>query len=364
MEQTHSFYGRTSREALAAVKHGLGDDAVIITTRERPDDPARRFEVEAVRGTPSSYSQSPSYASAPSYAAAPSYASAPQPRFVQLPSTPAAHATPFANDSALLPPRGAAGAGVEHKVLEQLEKASIDPTVRARLYDRSRRLQLSGSDAVEAMQKAIGELVVGTVSPWQTALGQRRILGFVGPTGSGKTTTIAKVAAQALLQRRKVALITTDTFRVGASFHLARYGEIMGLSTYVAETEAELLTAVEHARGADLVLIDCAGRSPRALRDGINLHVVKGIEVHLVVPATASAAQLTLWRQRHKSDEPVAVIATKLDEADGVTELGGIITTAALLGLPLAATADGQTVPDDIAAFDPAVLWRRLSGQR
>ncbi len=281
---------------------------------------------------------------------------------------PALQAQPVSlNDGGLLsPPRGAGVVEqrLEQRVLEQLEKAALDPVVRARLLDRCRRLQLGGGEAVESLQRAIGELVVAAPTPWQTTLGQRRVLGFVGPTGGGKTTTIAKVAAQGLLQRRRVALITTDTFRVGAAQQLARYGEIMGLSTYVAENERELIDAVDHARSADLILIDSAGRSPRALHDGVSLHVVNGIEIHLVAPATASAAQLTAWRQRHRNDSPTSLIATKLDEAEGPGELGALINCAALLGLPLAATADGQTVPDDIAAFDGAALWRRLGGNR
>ena len=348
------------------MKRTLGDDAVIIATRERRDDPARRFEIEAARGESSASTSLPVAPAAPAAA-----------RYITPPAMPPAPRTPkaplsslatttnepmSASMSALLPPRGAGA--VDNRVLENLERAGLDAMVRARLLDRCRRLQLSGSEPVEALRKTIDEIATPTLAPWQTTIGQRRLVGFVGPTGAGKTTTIAKVAAQALLHRRRVALITTDTWRVGATQHLARYGEIMGLATYVAENEDELLDAVDHARAADLVLIDSAGRSPRSLRDGVQLHIVKGVEVHLVVPVTASAAQLGTWRTRHRSDDPCALIATKLDEAEGLQEVGGVLNSAAILGLPLAATADGQTVPDDIAPFDSATLWRRLGGQR
>jgi flagellar biosynthesis protein FlhF len=370
MDQQQSFYGRTSREALAAVKRSLGDDAVIIATRERRDDPARRFEIEAARGEVVTTSPvSPALPAAARFISPPSTPATPRPSKA-LPDQAAAASSATATMaslmsstmSALLPPRGAGA--LDHRVLENLERAGLDALVRARLLDRCRRLQLSGSEPVEALRKTIDELASATLAPWQTTVGQRRLVGFVGPTGAGKTTTIAKVAAQALLHRRRVALITTDTWRVGATQHLARYGEIMGLPTYVAENEDELLDAVDHARAADLVLIDSAGRSPRSLRDGVQLHVIKGIEVHLVVPVTASAAQLGTWRTRHRSDDPSALIATKLDEAEGLQEVGGVLNSAAILGLPLAATADGQTVPDDIAPFDSATLWRRLGGQR
>jgi len=345
MELHQSFYGRTTREALAAVRETLGDDAVIIRTNERRDDPARRFEVEAVSGESDAPGREPARAT------------------VQLPrATTKAPGMPSSSSSPLLPPRGAGP--VDHRLLENLDRAGLDATVRARLVDRARRIQLTGVEGATGLQMALSELVAGTTAPWITAPGYRRFLAFVGPTGGGKTTTIAKVAAQALLLRRRVALITTDTWRVGATQHLARYGEIMGLPTYVAENEHELVRAVDHARDCDLVLIDTAGRSPRSLREGVRLRAVRELEVHLVVPATASASQLGSWRARHRADEPAAIIATKLDEAEPFQDIGGLLNAAAILGLPVAGVADGQTVPDDISPFDGAALWRRLGSAR
>lgn len=264
--------------------------------------------------------------------------------------------------SPLLPPRGTAVS--ENKPLEQLERAGLDPVVKVRLVERALRLQRSGEHASTSLRTAFSELLAPAPAPWQVPGDTRRIIGLVGPTGAGKTTTLAKIAAQGLLAKRRVALITTDTWRVGAAQHLTRYGEIMGIPSYVVSSEGELGHAVQHARGHDLILIDTAGRSPRSLRDPISLRGIPGVETHLVVPVGLSSSQLANVRLRHRDDDVVAMICTKLDETEGLQEVAALMNVAATLGLPLAATADGQGVPDDVTAFDSAALWRRLGGTR
>jgi flagellar biosynthesis protein FlhF len=138
----------------------------------------------------------------------------------------------------------------------------------------------------------------------------------------------------------------------------------MGIPSYVVSSEGELGHAVQHARGHDLILIDTAGRSPRSLRDPISLRGIPGVETHLVVPVGLSSSQLANVRLRHRDDDVVAMICTKLDETEGLQEVAALMNVAATLGLPLAATADGQGVPDDVTAFDSAALWRRLGGTR
>jgi len=230
--------------------------------------------------------------------------------------------------------------------------------------ERALRLQRVGESPLTALRTAFLELLGTAPAPWHLEGQARRVVALVGPTGAGKTTTLAKIAAQAVIEKRRVAMITTDTWRVGAAQHLTRYGEIMGVSTYVAASDEELASAIHHARAYDLVLIDTAGRSPRSLRDPVQWRNFQGVEVHLVVPVGTSAAQMTAIRQRHHHDAPVAVICTKLDEVDAAHGASGTVNAAALLGLPIAATNDGQTVPDDVAAFDAGALWRRLGGAR
>ena len=128
--------------------------------------------------------------------------------------------------------------------------------------------------------------------PGRTDEQDRRVVALVGPTGVGKTTTIAKIAARALLESGlRVALITVDTYRIGACEHLGRYGEIMGVKTQVARDATSLAAAVARA-DADLVLIDSAGRSDAetiANQMGL-LRAAPGVEMHLVLSAASGRA--------------------------------------------------------------------------
>ncbi len=112
---------------------------------------------------------------------------------------------------------------------------------------------------------ALGRVVKSCPPPWEVPeLGgkKRRVIALVGPTGVGKTTTLAKIAARALLDhRRKVALLTFDTYRIGAAEQIAHYGNLMDLPTFVARDRSELCTALSRCQDAELVLIDTAGRS-------------------------------------------------------------------------------------------------------
>jgi flagellar biosynthesis protein FlhF len=375
---------------MAAARRTLGDDAVIITVRERPGDPHRRYEIDATRGEP----DDPPLRGArtrvdgghgSARARAPVPRSSESPRTLPLPSLPLSRqlgeSVGVANHvddedaqpqhplhlapTPLLPPRDVSTKDANStSMLERLDRAGLDPMVRGRLIERARRLQRVGEAPTMALRTAFIELMGQSPAPWHVDDGERRVLAFVGPTGVGKTTTVAKVAAQAILARRRVAMITTDTWRVGAAQHLSRYGEIMGVSTYVAHDEGELSAALQHARGFDLTLIDSAGRSPRVQRDPIRWRAMANVEVHLVVPTSTSTTQLAAIRRRHKDDDPVALIATKRDETEDLEDVSCLINAVALLGLPIAATADGQTVPDDIAAFDSASLWRRMGATR
>ena len=312
VDQTQSFFGATAREALSAVKHAIGDDAVILDTREVLTRGHRRYEVRV---------------------------SSPQQELLSPPRAPFSsthHQTPD-ND--------------------------LPPTVARRLFERCRRIETTGATSTAAFEQALGELVSVVRPPWESTT-TRRVIAFIGPTGGGKTTTLAKVAAQGLLANKKVALVTTDTWRVGAVQHLARYAEILGVPCYVAGNDGELQRALLHARGVDLLLIDTAGRSPADAvdtREAARLRLVPQAEAVLVVPASTPEKQLLRLRSRFASFDPLALAVTKVDEGEGEGG-GGVVGCAALLGLPLCALTDGQDVPDHIHAVSARSLLARLSG--
>ncbi len=175
-------------------------------------------------------------------------------------------------------------------------------------------------------------------------------IALVGPTGVGKTTTIAKLAAAYKLRRgQRVGLITTDTFRIAAVEQLRTYASIISVPLRVVMSPAEMASACRAMADCDVVLIDTAGRSPR---DGQRveelsayLAAAKPHETHLVLSATAGLSALRSAASGFSTVGPDRVLFTKLDEAENV---GTVISMVHLLGLPLSFVTTGQEVPDHI----------------
>jgi flagellar biosynthesis protein FlhF len=189
---------------------------------------------------------------------------------------------------------------------------------------------------------------------------RQRIIVLVGPTGVGKTTTIAKLAARAKINdRRRVGLITLDTFRIAAVDQLEKYAEIIGLPLIVATTPRELAAAVDDfaARDTDVIFVDSAGRSHRdelkmaELREF--LAVVPGAEVHLVLSTTTHGKTILSVASRFAGIGFHKVILTKVDET---ISFGSLVNALVSIGKPVSFMTDGQNVPDDIVASDPERL--------
>ncbi|MEX0712127.1 MAG: flagellar biosynthesis protein FlhF [Pirellulales bacterium] len=205
---------------------------------------------------------------------------------------------------------------------------------------------------------------IAVAGPIRCTPGQRRLVALVGPTGVGKTTTIAKLAAHYRLRERlRVGLITVDTYRIAAVEQLRTYADIIDLPMKVVSTPREMRQAVETMAGLDLVLLDTAGRSPK---DEVKLQELKAFlteaaadEVHLVLSSVASAGALERTAARFASVGTTALVLTKLDEATG---LGNLLPLLRSSKLPLSYLTDGQNVPDDIAAADPHRLARIVLG--
>ncbi|RUO79807.1 flagellar biosynthesis protein FlhF [Idiomarina tyrosinivorans] len=186
------------------------------------------------------------------------------------------------------------------------------------------------------------------------------IVALVGPTGVGKTTTIAKLAAR-YVQRHgmdKVALVTTDTFRIGASEQLQTYGRIIGCPVKVARDGRELADALLQLRDKSLVLIDTAGMGQRDQR--LNQQLAKlmnssrlAIRPYLVVAATAQTRVLNDTVKQFKQLPLAGCIFTKVDEC---LSLGESISAAIEHGLPISYLTDGQQVPEDIRPAEAGYL--------
>jgi flagellar biosynthesis protein FlhF len=206
------------------------------------------------------------------------------------------------------------------------------------------------------------EADVPVTGPIRVTPGRRRLVALVGPTGVGKTTTIAKLAAiYRLKEKRKVGLITVDTYRIAAVEQLRTYADIIDLPMQVVSTPREMREALRRLEGLDLILMDTAGRSPR---DEIKIQELKSFlteaaadEVHLVLSSVAGSRTLELTADRFAAVGTTGLICTKLDEATGLGNLLGVIRKS---GLPLSYLTNGQNVPDDIETATPERVARLL----
>lgn len=179
---------------------------------------------------------------------------------------------------------------------------------------------------------------------------QQKIVTFIGPTGVGKTTTAAKIASEQILhQKQKTALLTVDTFRIGAVEQLRTYAKIMEVPLKVVSTAPELRQAIEGLSDYDLLLIDVGGRSQRDEMQMFELkelfHRQEGIEHLLVLSATTKDVDLKEITRRFGELPISSVVFTKLDES---TTYGSLFNHVIRFKKPISFLTTGQKVPEDL----------------
>ena len=177
------------------------------------------------------------------------------------------------------------------------------------------------------------------------------IFAFVGQTGVGKTTTIAKLAARYVLEQGpgKVALVTTDTYRVGAYDQLRSLGRILNVPVRAVDAENSLITVLAKLRQFPLILIDTAGfrHGDPLLKDQLKkLDSCPGLKRILVMACNSQQQTMKASTHAYKSNNGIdACVLTKLDEAASLGEAIGVVLER---GIPVAYTTDGQEIPKDI----------------
>ncbi|GFZ30951.1 flagellar biosynthesis regulator FlhF [Clostridium zeae] len=188
---------------------------------------------------------------------------------------------------------------------------------------------------------------------------------LVGPTGVGKTTTIAKLAGRmALIEKKKVGLITVDTYRIGAVDQLKTYAEIMNLEFKVVITIKEMEEAVNSMKDCDVILIDTTGRSSKNSMQISELRAfvqkVNSDNIHLVISATTKNRDIKSIVEGFKILNYNHVIITKLDET---SVYGSILNILQLADKPISFMTTGQTVPDDITIFTKEQIAKLIMGE-
>lgn len=254
------------------------------------------------------------------------------------------------------------------RVFTDMIEADVEEELARDLVDRVRKesepSELLDPILVKARAMGILEREIAVAGPILAEPGRRRTAALVGPTGVGKTTTIAKLAANfRLREKRRVGLITVDTYRIAAVEQLRTYADIIDLPMEVVATPRQMREAAERLSDLDLILMDTAGRSPR---DEIKIQELRALlaeaepdEVHLVLSSTASPRQLVNTAQQFSEVGTTALLLTKLDEATGV---GHILSLLRECRLPVSYLTDGQNVPDDIQVAQRGSLAHMILG--
>lgn len=194
-----------------------------------------------------------------------------------------------------------------------------------------------------------------------------KMLFFVGPTGVGKTTTIAKLASYFRVEeKKKVALLTADTYRIAAVEQLRTYANILDVPFRVIYSAEEALAALQDLHDYDYIMVDTAGHSHHneVQRENMNqfIHSVDGKvekEVFLVVSATTKYRDLINIAETYMDMTDYRLIFTKLDET---TALGNLLNLKLYTGAALSYVTYGQNVPDDIEKFNPQKTVKLLLG--
>ncbi|MGQ9575394.1 MAG: flagellar biosynthesis protein FlhF [Thermoguttaceae bacterium] len=371
-----TYRAATMHEALAMVRRELGPDAAVLHTREVPADRwwqrlrgLRHIEVTAslAVNVPSRFA---SRAEGPA-----AMAVEPPPTALAAPAAPALaeevkgqlHDLQAALEELCRQARRSGQRDLPEtlfRLFTDLIEADLPEDVARELVERVRREAPNEELADPVLLKArVGRMIEAEIAvsgPIAVTPGRCRLVALVGPTGVGKTTTIAKLAAQYRLKRKhNVGLITVDTYRIAAVEQLRTYAEIIDLPMQVVSTPREMRDAVRRMRGLDLILLDTAGRSPQ---DDIKIRELRAFlaeasadEVHLVLSAVASARTLEQTARHFAAVGTTRLILTKLDEA---TSLGNLLPLVRSCKLPLSYLTNGQNVPDDIETAEPGRVAR------
>jgi flagellar biosynthesis protein FlhF len=242
------------------------------------------------------------------------------------------------------------------RILEELSAMDIAPDVAMALADLApRRTTLENPSHIPLALLAKHLPIVDDLSDISGG-----VMAVVGPTGAGKTTTIAKLAARWCMRHgsQDLALVSTDSYRIGARDQLLTYARILGVPMHAANSGRDLARVLDKLKSKKLILIDTAGMGPHDVRLSEQLAALRlgaaRARVLLALPAQGECHALEEIVQAFAPLTPVACILTKVDEA---ASLGGVISTTLRHKLKIAYVCDGQRVPDDLHAAHRKRVW-------
>lgn len=245
-------------------------------------------------------------------------------------------------------------------VLRELLAAGFSTTLARRLLDKLP----AGRGADEALRwiRTVLARNIGAIANEDALIERGGVFALVGPTGVGKTTSTAKLAARCVMRHgpEKLALITTDAYRIGAHEQLRIYGKILGVMVHSVKDEADLRIALKELRNKHTVLIDTVGVSQRDQMVTEQVAMLQGTDVDvkrlLCLNATSTQETLTEVVRAYQGSGLAGCIVTKLDEA---ASLGNVLDVVIRQKLQLFYVSNGQRVPEDLHLAQPAELVER-----
>ncbi len=255
-----------------------------------------------------------------------------------------------------------------YETLSEMLDAGIEPSLaKSLLQAASKMLEIEQLNDMLLLQGRICQIVsknLQIAEPIALRPDQQTVIAMVGPTGVGKTTTLAKLATNFQLEHTcEVGLITMDTFRPGAVDQLLQYAEALDAALEVVSSASQFLPALNRLKDCDVVFIDTAGRSPNDAEQISELQrllaAAKPTSVQLVVSATSSVAHVRAAIEKFSTLNPNGLVITKLDEAIG---FGAWLSILQHCELPVSYVTHGQHVPHDFSAANRRRLASLLLG--
>lgn len=200
---------------------------------------------------------------------------------------------------------------------------------------------------------------------YQRQLHPKHFIVFIGPTGSGKTTTLAKVAYLFRESGKSVAIITLDSYRMGAFEQVSAFGSALSIPVALAGAEDELLAAAERFAAFDMVFVDTMGLSPKdkelnlRLKGLLSLLDISRSDYILTVPASMKEEDIMEQYSSYSEYSPSSLVVTKLDETETI---GNVLSFSYKVSVPILFFTNGQKVPDDIEKASGSVVLEHMKG--
>ncbi len=247
------------------------------------------------------------------------------------------------------------------ETMKRLLAAGFSSAFARQLLDSLPRDEADLTHALKWVKSAIGHNL-RVAGPDQDIVEKGGVYALVGPTGVGKTTTVAKLAARAVLRHgaAKVALVTTDTYRIGAQDQLRIYGRILGTPVFAVRDEGDLELTLADLASRHLVLIDTVGMSQRDKRVAEQVALLSGeertVKRLLLLGAPSQGVTLEEVARAYSGPGLIGCILTKIDEA---LTYGPVLDVAIRHELPLHYITNGQRVPEDLHQANPSYLADR-----